>query len=61
MKMLNEYSASKGFSNEIVKRIKRIIELEYSFLYGMCETFSNNFDYIFRYLFLVAFILQIGG
>ena len=59
MKKLNEYTKEKGFSKDIVRRIKRIIELENSFLLGITEIFSNNLDYIFRYLYVVAFILQV--
>ena len=59
MKKLNEYTKEKGFSKDIVRKIKRIIELENSFLLGITEIFSNNLDYIFRYLYVVAFILQV--
>jgi len=40
--------------------VRKIIKLENSFLYGLTETITNNLDYNFRYLFLIAWIMQIS-
>ena len=42
-------------NREIGRLLYRIIELENSFITGMTETFSNNLDYVFRYLYAIAF------
>lgn len=59
--MIKSYTKQKSTDVEIGKRLKKIVEIENSFLLGITETFSNNLDYIFRYLYVVAYLLQIAG
>lgn len=44
----------------VSRKMQRVIEIENSFLYGLCETVKFNFDYVFRYLYFVAFITQVA-
>lgn len=61
MKLLNEYSDMKQFKRSLAYRMRRIMRKENDFILGMAELISNNFDYIFRYLYAAAFILLIAG
>jgi hypothetical protein len=59
--MIEKYTQEKNYDREIVKRLKKIVEKENSFILGMTESFSNNLDYIFRYLYLIGFICMMAG
>lgn len=61
MRLLNEYSDLKSFKRTLAYRMRRIMRKENDFLYGMAEILSNNFDYIFRYLYAAAFLLLMAG
>jgi hypothetical protein len=61
IKMIDIYSRGKNYDKQITKRLKKIVEKENSFILGMTETFSNNLDYIFRYLYLIGLTLMIAG
>lgn len=61
IEMIKVYTKSKCRDVEIAKRLMKIVEYENSFLLGITEIFSNNLDYIFRYVYLVAFIVQVTG
>jgi hypothetical protein len=41
-------------------RIRKIIRSENSFVFGLSEAISQNFDMIFRYLYPGAFILMMA-
>jgi hypothetical protein len=53
------------YEKEIVKeidlRINKIIREENSFVLGLTEIISGNFDFIFRYLYAVAVLLLMAG
>jgi len=40
--------------------VLNVIKMEHSFIYGLTETFSNNLDFVFRYLYQVFFMMQVG-
>ena len=61
IKMIDRYTKEKQYDRDITKRLRKIVEKENSFILGMTETFSNNLDYIFRYLYLIGFILLMGS
>ena len=60
IKMLERYTKEKFYNKEVAQRLKRIVERENSFMIGMTETFANNLDDIFRYLYLIAYILLLA-
>jgi hypothetical protein len=45
---------------KIARKVQRIMEIENSFKYGFCETVKFNLDFIFRYLYFVAFMIQVA-
>ena len=54
---MKEYFMEKGYNEEIAQKLRKIIRKENSFLLGFTEAIATNFDYIFRYLFAVSFML----
>jgi hypothetical protein len=50
-----------NYDKEVSRRLLRILELEFSSLYGLAETISHNLDYIFRYLFIIAYLLMVSS
>ena len=60
MSMMQSYTKKTVMNLEIKRRLHRVIEYENSFLLGITEIFSNNLDYIFRYLYIIAFVLQVA-
>lgn len=61
MKMMLEYSKEKGFNEKLAFKLRRIIRKENSFLFGMAEVITHNFDLVFRYLYAGAIILLMAG
>jgi len=41
-------------------RLRKIIRSENSFVFGLSEAISTNFDMVFRYLYPGAFILMMA-
>ncbi len=60
MERLNEVAEQKGLDPAMSRKLKRILYLENSFMLGLTEVVSNNLDYVFRYIYLIAFGLQVG-
>ena len=58
---LGDYMMDKNFKEEIAFKIRRILVKENCFLIGFTEIISNNFDFVFRYLYAVAFLLLMAG
>lgn len=61
MNHLTNFSKSHILGHEVLIRLRKIMRKENSFLYGFCEVISRNIDYVFRYLYAVAFILLMAG
>lgn len=57
VRMIVRYSKQKNFNKEVAKRLTRIVSEENSFLMGMTETFASNLDYIFRFVYLISYLL----
>jgi hypothetical protein len=60
MQVLISYIEKQGYKEELGIRIRKIIRKENSFLLGMTEVITLNFDYIFRYLYAMAYLLMIA-
>lgn len=42
------------------RKILNVLSLEHSFLYGLCEAFTNNLDFVFRHLYQVFFMIAVS-
>ena len=60
MSAMQTYVENQGYKEEIGIRIRKIIRKENSFLLGMTEVITLNFDFLFRYLYAVAFLLAMA-
>lgn len=60
MGAIEDFTKNATNNQEVLIRLRKIIRRENSFLYGMSEVISGNFDYVFRYVYVVAFILLIA-
>ena len=59
--VLDKYlELERGLPIDIRRKFIRILELEDSFSIGRKEVFSNNLDFAFRWLYLLAFILLLS-
>ena len=58
---MKEFFEEKGYKAEIALRLRKIVRKENSFLLGFTEIIANNFDYIFRYLYAMAFLFLMSG
>ena len=59
MDNVKELGAAKNFNDEIVKRMKKIIDIEDSVLLGVSETLAQTLDMLFRYIFFIAYLLML--
>jgi len=51
----------KEYHEEVMIRMAKIIRKENSLMLVVTEAIANNFDYVFRYIYLVAVILLMSG
>ena len=56
---VKELGAAKNFNDEMVKRMKKIIDIEDSVLLGVSETLAHSLDMLFRYIFFIAYLLML--
>jgi hypothetical protein len=61
MRLLIQYTQMKKYKKKLAYRMRRIMRKENAFILGLSEIISNNFDYIFRYLYAAAFLLLMAG
>ena len=59
MDNVKELSAAKNFNDEMIKRMKKIIDIEDSLLLGVSETLAHSLDMLFRYVYFIAYILML--
>lgn len=51
----------KNFSRGLAYRLRKVVRKENDFIFGMAEIISNNFDYVFRYIYACAFLLLMAS
>jgi hypothetical protein len=45
---------------EMQRKVLNVIQMQHSFIYGLCETFSQNLDFVCRYIYQVFFMMQVA-
>jgi hypothetical protein len=61
MAAMRKFIEEKGYQEEIGIRLRKILRKENSALLGMTEVITLNFDFIFRYLYAISYLLMISS
>ena len=56
---VKELGSAKNFNDEMVKRMKKIVDIEDSVLLGVSEVLAHSLDMLFRYVYFIAYMLML--
>jgi hypothetical protein len=59
-KIAAEATSTLKYPMLIQREISRVVEIESAFVYGFQETVKYNLDFVFRWLYIVAFLIQVA-